>query len=184
MPEGVIQVGAALRRWRKDRGLTLQGLADRTGLSIGYLSEVERDLVSPTLDNLWRICKALDVPIHRFFADSRPEDVRVVRRHERRVIRLPESRVSYHLLTPHLRGKLEFLLVELEPGQASEETISHEGEEAGYVLQGRLKVRLGDREYLLEEGDSIWFESHVPHRFVNVGEGKCISIWAMTPPSF
>lgn len=177
-------IGAALRRWRKDRGLTLQAMADRTGLSIGYLSQIERDLASPTLDNLWRICKALDIPIHRLFAGNDAHGAQIVRRNERRVIRLPMSRVSYHLLTPPMRTKLEVLLVELEPGQASDETISHEGEEVGYVLQGRLKVRLGDREYVLEEGDAIWFESHIPHRFINAGEDVCISIWAMTPSSF
>lgn len=177
-------IGAALRRWRKNRGLTLQAVADRTGLSIGYLSQIERDLASPTLDNLWRICQVLNIPIHRLFAGNHVHGVQVVRRKERRIIRLPMSRVAYHLLTPPMRTKLEVLLVELEPGQSSEETISHEGEELGYVLQGRLKVRLGESEYILEEGDSIWFESHIPHRFINAGEDLCVSLWAMTPPSF
>ena len=76
------------------------------------------------------------------------------------------------------------LLIELEPKQEDRQVITHTGEECGFVLRGKMVVVLGDEEYELAEGDSIYFDSSIPHRFINRGEEKCVSIWAMTPPTF
>jgi len=170
--------GAEIREIRKQKQLTLQTLAEKTGLSTSLLSQIERGLVDPTVGTFWKICNALDVPINHFFRKSVDEDP-VIRRDQHKVIHLPDSHVKYHVLTPLQQGKIEFLLVEIEPGETLEpELVSHSGEECGYILQGELKVLLDDREFHLYEGDSLGFVSTKPHRFINPSRNISISIWA------
>ena len=170
--------GAELRELRKQKRLTLQNVADQTGLSVSLLSQIERGLVDPTVGTFWKICSALDVPIHHFFQPQNDYDP-VIRKGMHKLIQLKNSKTKYHVLTPLLDGRIEFLLIEIEPGQALEqEKIAHSGEECGYVLQGELKVLLGDREYHLHEGDSIGFNSTSPHRFLNPGTSLARAIWA------
>ncbi|WP_400161960.1 helix-turn-helix domain-containing protein [Brevibacillus sp. TJ4] len=170
--------GAELRELRKEKQLTLQNLADQTGLSVSLLSQIERGLVDPTVGTFWKICSALDVPFHHFFRpQSNPDPI--IRKGMHKLIQLKNSKTKYQVLTPLQEGRIEFLLIEIEPGQALEqEQISHSGEECGYILQGELKVLLGDREYHLYEGDSIGFNSTSPHRFVNPGSSVSRAIWA------
>lgn len=164
--------------------MTIQELARAAGLSAGLISEIERDRVGPSVASLWKIAEGLGVPINYFFRDQ-TETQCVVRRDRRKKIQIPESKLTYELLCPNLKGKIEFLLVEIEPGECdASEKISHQGEECGLVLQGKLKVKWGDKEFILEEGDSIYFDSTVPHRYQNIGDTKAVSVWAMTPPSF
>lgn len=179
-----MELGKKIRQLRTCKGISIAQLAKMTGLSTGIISQIERDMVSPTVDTLWKITKALDISINYFFNDGKHLSP-IVRKNERKKIILPNSRVTYMLLSPDVRRKMEFLLVEIEPGECnSTELISHEGEECGFILSGTLKIKYGEEEYILYEGDSIYFDSTVPHRYINIGDKKCISIWAMTPPSF
>lgn len=176
-------MGAEIRRLRLAKGLTIHQVAQRAGLSTGLISQIERDLTSPSVASLWQISHALETPIGYFLSER--EGPVVVRKDARKKIRLPASNVTYELLSPDLQGKIEFLLVETEPGEAAQsELVSHPGEEYGFVIEGRLKVKLGDQEFILEKGDSVRFDSSIPHRFINIGRTRAISIWASTPPSF
>jgi mannose-6-phosphate isomerase-like protein (cupin superfamily) len=97
---------------------------------------------------------------------------------------LPNSNVTYELLSP-LNRQMEMLLVKIEPGECSHDTLMvHEGEECGYVLQGTMQIKYGAVEYTLQEGDSIYLDSTVPHRYINTGSITAVSIWTMTPPSY
>ncbi len=90
----------------------------------------------------------------------------------------------YEMLCPNLQGKMEFIYLHYPVGTKAEESYSHEGEECGIVLEGRLKAVIGGQEFILESGDSIYFESSIPHRWENVGDVEVKAIWAITPPSF
>ena len=174
-----------LRDIRQEKGFSLQTLADACDVSASLISQVERGRVVPTLTTFWKICEALNVQMHDFF-DKQMGESRVVRKDRRKTIQFPGSHVQYQLLSPHLQGQIEFLLVEISPGKAHdpEGMVTHNGEECGYILSGELIIRLGSEELHLYEGDSICFPSSTPHRFVNPGEVTSRSIWAMTPPSF
>ncbi len=178
-----IDLGTKLRSLRKSKNMSIEKLAEKAGLSIGLISQIERNLNSPTVSTLYKIAEALDTHIGYFFDDDRQGAV--VKRHERKVIKLPMSNLTYELLSPDMNQKMEFLLVRLRPGECdNKEQLSHEGEECGLVLKGRMLVKWGDTEYTLEEGDSIYFDSDVPHRYFNIGDTECVSVWTMTPPSF
>jgi len=181
----VKKLGSKIRRLRSEKKMTLKDLAAKTGLTSSYLSQVERGLLIPSLNALIKISKCLEVPLLSFFLEKELNHGLVVRASDRKKIDLPNSHVSYQLLTPDTKGKLSHLLAEIEPGEAEdEERVTHEGDESLYVLEGKLKVEVGDESYILEKGDSIYFSSVVPHRVINVGNSKVIYIAAEVPPSF
>lgn len=161
-------------------------MARKTGLSIGLISQIERNKVSTSVESLWKITQALNVSIGYFFDEESPAPINlVVKRDQRKSIKLANSSAIYELLSPDLNRKIEFLSITLEPNEpASNGLISHDGEECGLVLEGELLIKYDKEEYTLKEGDSIYLDSRIPHRFINTGEGKSVSIWAMTPPSF
>ena len=179
-----MELGEKIRELRQSKSINIEKFSEMTKLSTGLISQIERNLVGPSVASLWKIAQALEVPIGYFF-DEGPKDNPIVRKDSRKKIILPNSKVTYELLCPDMKRKMEVLLVEIEPGECNtDDLVGHEGEECGYVISGKLKVKCGTDEYVLEQGDSIYFESSIPHRYVNIGDEVCISVWSMTPPSF
>jgi transcriptional regulator with XRE-family HTH domain len=180
-------IGRDIRGLRKARGVTLAGLAEASGLSVGYLSLLERDRATPSIKALHAVSRALGVTISWFFeANDVPEDERdlVVRRARRRRLDYSAGVVD-ELLSPNLTGALELLSCRFPPGASSgEEPYSHSGEEAGVVIRGRLELWVDGRTVTLEAGDSFGFKSALPHRYRNPGPDETEVIWAITPPSY
>jgi transcriptional regulator with XRE-family HTH domain len=180
-------IGREIRGLRKARAITLTELAVASGLSIGYLSLLERDRATPSIKALHAVSRALGVTISWFFeANDVPEDERdlVVRRARRRRLDYSAGVVD-ELLCPNLTGALELLSCRFPPGASSgEEPYSHSGEEAGVVLRGRLELWVDGRMVTLEAGDSFGFQSALPHRYCNPGPDETEVIWAITPPSY
>lgn len=180
-----IDIGSKIKNYRKNRRLSIAELAKMSDTSAGMISQIERNLVVPSVTTLWKVAKAMDVSVGYFFDEQHEEVSPVVKKADRKKLVIDESHGIYELLTPDLDRKIEFLCITLHSGETkSNEMLTHAGEECGIVIKGTLKIKLGEREYILEEGDSISFPSTTPHRYINVGEGESISIWAMTPPSF
>lgn len=185
---GDLDVGEKIRLLRKSRQVTLKDLAERTALSIGYLSQVERNLSSPSVNVLRDIATALGVNISWFFEapEQSPagEERFIVRKDNRRKLRF-RSGITDSLLTPNLNGQIELLLSRFEPGASSgEEPYTHNGEEAGVVMTGQLELWIDGERFLLSEGDSFNFPSSAPHRYRNPGEIESVVIWSITPPSY
>jgi transcriptional regulator with XRE-family HTH domain len=175
--------GENIRELRKEKGLSLQELSQKSGVSTSMISQIERSNADPTMTTLYKICTALNITIAELIMENEELGI-VVKRDNRKTMFLPNSKVKYQMLTSNPKNDLEMLLIELEPEQEDRQVISHIGAECGFVLQGQLTVVLGNEEFVLDEGDSINFNSSIPHRFINTGNEKSISIWAMTPPSF
>ncbi|MBS0558554.1 MAG: cupin domain-containing protein [Proteobacteria bacterium] len=180
-------IGAEIRGLRKARGMTLSDLAAASGLSIGYLSQLERDLATPSIKSLHAVSRALGVTISWFFqAQDVPEAERdlVVRRARRRRVDYSSGLVD-ELLSPTLSGALELLSCRFPPGASSgHEPYTHAGEEVGVVIRGRLELWVDGRAVLLEAGDSFGFLSTLPHCYRNPGPEEAEVIWAITPPSY
>ena len=190
---GELDLGNEIRQLRKVRGMTLQQLAVATGRSVGFLSQVERNLTRPSVAALQDISAALGVYIGWFFpedgsGDAGERDV-VVRAGNRRRLTYSElSGTEYlgmhdHLLSANLNGNLALGISRYEPGASTgDDSYRHEGEEAGLVLSGRLELTVDDRVYRLEAGDSFSFDSHRRHRYVNPSASEeTVVIWANTP---
>lgn len=179
-----------IRRLRKEKRITLKKMAEETGISINYLSQIERGKTNPSIGILKRITNLLKVPLLGLEAEPLPnpfgpQEVAVVRRHMRKMLVYPRSKLKEYLLTPDLNRKLEVLMSESKPGKKKEDVwYSHEGEEFGLVLEGRYEVTVEDKTYILNEGDSIYFPSHLPHKMRGIGRKRCKTLWVITPPSF
>ncbi|WP_026699576.1 helix-turn-helix domain-containing protein [Salibacterium aidingense] len=175
--------GSVIRKLRKEKNLSLKELSSKSSVSIATVSQIERDNTDPAITTLYKLCKGLDVTIAELIGYDDNTD-RVVKKRDRKTITLPDSKLKYQLLSSRMKRNLEMVLVELEPHQEDRKLVTHKGEECGYVLQGSLTIILDNEEIHLEEGDSISFNSTIPHRYVNPTDEKSMSVWAMTPPSF
>ncbi|KXL52867.1 HTH-type transcriptional regulator PuuR [Anaerotignum neopropionicum] len=180
------QIGSRLRELRNNKKLSIAELSKISDVSTGLISQIERDLVVPSVVSLWRLANALDTNINYFFEEQQQEDGVLIRRGDHKIIVTHRNNSFYKLLSPTRAGHLlDMTEVRLKSGCAYEkETLCHSGEECGYVLKGTLTVHLNGNEYVLYEGDSIYFNSSLPHKYINNSEEECISIWAMTPPFF
>lgn len=190
----MLEVGRKIRVRRLQAGLTLQSLARAVGVSQSLISQVERGLASPSITTLRRIAAALDVPIAALFLGddvaSHGETDRlgrrlVVRRAERKRLHVPRSKIGYELLTPDLNRKVEFLRIQYEPGSVTHPApMSHPGEENAVCLEGSVVVTIDGHDFVLNEGDSISFDSGRPHQVENRTDRRAVLISAITPPSF
>jgi transcriptional regulator with XRE-family HTH domain len=182
-----ISVGERLRTLREQHRYSMRQLAKLAGVSPSLISEVERGLVEPSISVLKRLATVLDTTLTYFFSESRSDDARVVRADARRTLRQPRSGtgIAFSLLAPDETEKLEPIYGVYDVGASmGPEPVTHEGEEWGMVVKGRLKVWLGDDIYFLDAGDAIWFPSTIPHRLANVADEPTEYIWVNCPKSF
>ncbi len=172
-------LGHKLRQRRKKIGKTLQSVADEAGLSVGFISQVERDLSSPSLSSLINIAGALDTGVETFMRS--PVKPGPVSRHNQRPAYTTGSTApTYERLSDAFDGSLlNSVLMRLPPGYSAEE-IAHDGEEMMFVVSGRILCSVDGDTRLLEEGDSVHFPSHLPHRTENPDETAATVLWVGT----
>ena len=180
-------IGAKLRGLRQRQTRTLAEVSAITGISVGHLSQLERDLVSPSIKTLHDISRALGVNISWFFTPEVPLDHAsqyIVRRDARRHISFAEGIDDYQLNSLAVR-QIGLLYSTFAPGSSSGESpYAHEGEEAGLVVAGKLELWIDGVSLHLDTGDSFSFPSNRPHRYRNPGRAKTVVVWAMTPPTY
>jgi transcriptional regulator with XRE-family HTH domain len=187
MERGIQSLALTIQRLREQRGLTIEDLAKRAGVSPATVSQLERNHGNPSFSTLLKMAGALGVPLPVFFQSDRADNSIVVRaRHRKRLMIKKHGGRVYELLSPDVQGAIEMLWVELQPGVWTEdEPLVHRGEECLVVLKGRLEAHIGKQEcHLLEVGDSIYVRGKVPHSYRNVNKGRTVLVAAITPPSF
>ena len=176
-----LQIGRKIRRLRQEQRLTLQQLAEATGLSKPLLSQIENDQVIPPLATLLRIAKALRVSLHHFFQEEGDsEKCILVRAADRQ--RQPQPRratggdpatppYTYHSLAVGKRQRnMEPFLVEFDARDWQDEMlVSHQGEEFLFLLEGELELHYGEQVMTMHPGDSVYYDSNEPHGYVAVG---------------
>ena len=165
----------------------MRKLSTLTGITGSMISQIERNQVNPSINSLKQIAKALEIPLYFFFQDDAHSEEMVVRNGSRKTIGLPgQSDVTYELLTPDVRGSIEFCLMTVHAGSNSGDLPqSHNGEEVAFVMQGPVELMLGAQEtQLLHSGDSVRIPALVQHRWINRFEAPAQVIFAITPPSF
>ena len=180
------QIGGDLRALRKARGMTLSELALKVGRSVGWLSQIERNLSAPGIDDLRRLADALDQPLSLFFGAPRaPDEERgyVVRADNWRTLGTAEAGLEEQLLSPDLGGSFEIIRSVFAPGAELTEPASRPTEEAGYVVSGQLDLWIGERHFRLSPGDSFRF-AREPYRWRNPGSEPCVAIWVIAPPVY
>jgi transcriptional regulator with XRE-family HTH domain len=178
-------IGRRLRAVREARGLSQRQLAKLSGVANATVSQVEAGKLNPTVGMLKKILDGVPLPLSEFFADPLGSANRIFFRSDE-LTEIADGGVSYRQVGAPLAGKAIQLLKECyQPGAGTgRHALTHEGEECGIVLSGRLEVTVGDQKTVLHPGDAYYFRSNQPHRFRNDGSDPCELITACTPPSF
>jgi transcriptional regulator with XRE-family HTH domain len=181
-------MGTAIRKRRLEAGLTLQDVARKAKFSISYLSQIERNILAPSVSTLKRIADILSIPAGLLmFAEGGPgphSPVALVRRSERKQLFFPGSNIKYELLTGDMQRRASMLWVAAPPGSESGPAFSHNGEDGVVVIKGELEIEVGNVWHTLRKGDSIYFSAELSHRWRNRGKETVEAIWLSTPPSF
>jgi transcriptional regulator with XRE-family HTH domain len=179
-----LEVGRRIRELRRARQLSLETVVARTDLSIGFVSQIERGLSSPSLRVLATLADVLGVGIAALFgATPSGEDASggvVTRQLQRAELKLWRTGISKQLLSPAgAENRLNLFLVHLEPGGSTgDELYTHDGEEAGLVLEGEMMLTVDAETWSLKTGDSFRFASRRPHRFSNpADDAKAVVLW-------
>jgi DNA-binding transcriptional MerR regulator/quercetin dioxygenase-like cupin family protein len=181
IPSGISSIGPRLRRLRTQRGRGLAEVAAAAGISVGFLSALERSQMSASVGTLRRLARYYRTNILDFF-DATESNTRLVRPPKRKVLEAgPGVRMELlawgnKVMEPHL--------FRIKPHAGSGESYAHEGEEFLFVLRGELKIALDGEEYHLKRGDSFYFESSTPHHWKNPGRSETWLLWVNTPPTF
>jgi DNA-binding transcriptional MerR regulator/quercetin dioxygenase-like cupin family protein len=174
-------IGSRLRQLRVHRGLSLAQVANAVGVSLGFLSAIERSQMSASVGTLRKLARFYKTNILEFF-DPAEASSRLVKPERRKVLEAgPGVRMELlawgnTVMEPHL--------FRIAPNSGSGESYSHEGEEFLYVLRGELHISLQGEEYRLKPGDSFYFESATPHHWKNPGRTETFVLWVNTPPTF
>jgi transcriptional regulator with XRE-family HTH domain len=171
-----IIIGKKIHHIRLQNRLTLQEIAQRTGFTKGYLSLIEQGKKSPPIATLSKISRAFGIDIGAFFEQKKPENsILLVKKGEREVVVRDGTIFGYRyesIAPMKKQKKMEPFIITLPSKSKEEDRFDHEGEELFYVLEGKINFFYGDRKYLLNEGDCIYFDSGIPHRGEGVGRKK------------
>ncbi|MBR4458257.1 MAG: cupin domain-containing protein [Clostridia bacterium] len=180
-----MDIGAKLKQLRQQRGLTQEELADRCELTKGFISQVERNLASPSIATLMDMLECLGVPLPVFFNDKDSE----------RIVFTPQDmfvkedaetlRGTVTWLVPDAqKNEMEPILVELGPGGQTDRIRPHEGEEFGYVLSGTVTLQIGSARHRIHAGESFSLHPRAEHLLINESKRTARFVWVMSPPNF
>jgi transcriptional regulator with XRE-family HTH domain len=180
-------LGARIRHERQAAGLTVRKLAARIEVSPSLISQIERGRATPSVATLWAIATELGLPVGDLFSDTEaalgtPASSTPVQLRQTRTAIMLAGGVRWERLTPTPDHEVDFVYVVYPVGSEScppDALSQHGGKEYGYVISGKLGVRIGFDEYALRAGDSISFESHRPHRLWAIGKEPAVAVWTV-----
>jgi transcriptional regulator with XRE-family HTH domain len=178
-----MKIGERIRNLRQSSNLTQEELAERAGLTKGFISQIERDQTSISLDSLVKMLEALDENISDFFQEASQE--KIAYREKDRVAIEKEKIDKFELLVPGATNRrLEPILLTLRKGEATPKEKPHEGEEFGFVLRGRVNLRFGREILKLKKGECFYLSAEKEHWIHNSGSMEAVILWISSPPSF
>ena len=178
----MIELGSKLKEMRLRKNLTQEELANRCELTKGYISQLENDLTSPSIATLSDLLTALGSDLADFFREEAEE--KIVFTKEEYIEKQSEGMLWTWVIPNAQKNMMEPVLVELEAGAETPEDVPHEGEEFGYVLEGRIAVVIAGRSKTVKKGESFYYSAGKAHCIVNKGKGKAKFLWVSTPPNF
>lgn len=179
-----MNIGKKLKELRTAKGLTQEELADRAELSKGFISQLERDLTSPSIATLVDILQCLGTNLNEFFQETSEEQIVF---HDEDYFEKIDNEFSNKIewIIPNAQKNImEPIRLTLEPGGSTYPDVPHEGEEFGYILQGNVTIHIGNRKIKAKKGESFYFTPSSQHYIKNNGKTPAVLIWVSTPPSF
>ena len=179
-----MDLGKRVKQLRMKNGLTLEELASRTELTKGFLSQLERNLASPSISTLEDIVEVLGVSLADFFKED--DDVKLVFTEQDYFVDEKEEVTINYIVPSAQKNKMEPMLLEIAPGGVSQVVLPHEGEELGYVLQGKIELSnlTMKSSYTVRKGETFYIKGDFRHCIENHGKNKAKVLWISTPPIF
>ena len=180
----MLQIGTKLRELRLENGLTQEELADRSELSKGFISQVERGLTSPSIQTLQNMLEVLGSSLADFFSSSEEENyVFTEDQFFEKIDHEKLTKISW--IVPNAQKyEMEPILLEIEPFGIAYDDEPHAGEEFGYVLEGEISLKIGKKKYRIEKGQTFYYISNKSHTLENLSKRKAVVLWVSTPPMF
>ena len=178
----MMNIGPKLKQLRIKQALTLEELASRSELTKGFLSQVERDLTSPSISTLEDILEALGTTLSDFFKESKDEQIGF-KENDYFIDEQEDYTISW--IVPNAqKNEMEPILLEILPERKSKEIVPHDGQEFGYVLSGKVTLVYGSRKVSLKKGETFYIKGDESHYLENDSKSVARSIWVTTPPIF
>ncbi len=183
-------LGERIRDSRKEKGITVKGLADMVNVTPGYISQIERDLIDPSLSVLRRISAVLEIPLTTLFSQEAPDEVVLIPKEKRMVIKFADINMEYEFLTPSARNRdmslqMEVISFKLAPKSwGGTEIMAHAAAECTVVLRGVLEYHIRDKVYTIEEQGCLYIPEKIPHRLYNPGDIEVHGIGIIAPPVY
>ena len=179
-----MEIGKKIKELRIAKQLTQEELADRCELSKGFISQLERDLTSPSIATLMDILQCLGTNLNEFFCEDPEEQVVFSDADYFRKVD-PDLKNTVEWIIPNAqRNMMEPIRLTMEPGGSVYPDLPHEGEEFGYVLSGTVTIHIGSRHFRAKKGESFYFSPSKQHFLENTGKTAAVVLWVSTPPSF
>lgn len=179
-----MEIGDKIKRLRVQNGLTQEELADRSELTKGFISQVERNLTSPSISTLIDILEGLGTNLQEFFNESIAEKI-VFSKEDAFETVSDKLKYTLNWIIPNAqKNAMEPILIELLPGGKTKEDTPHEGEEFGYVISGIIYIHIGVEKYKVKKDESFYYIANSNHFISNAGKTNAKVIWVSTPPSF
>lgn len=184
--ENNVKIGANIRKYRLLNKMSMKELADSANITQSMLSQIERDLANPSINSLRLIADTLGIPMFQLFLDGDSIHRFVVTPDTRKQLTFPEDNgLVYELLTPDLRGDIQFCRMVIPPGISTlSNAMHHKGEEVAYILRGKVDIHIEESQLTLDEDYSIRIQGGTNHRWVNNYDEEAEVLFAITPPSF
>lgn len=179
-------LGADVRSLRKSRGLTLVEMADTLGKSVGWLSQIERDISTPRMRDVQEIAKVLDVPLSLFFGTQKsPEAERglIVRADTHRTVGVYDSGLVERLLSPDLTDAFEVIHSTFQPGSSREDDNQRDTQELAFIVSGKLDIWIDQTPFTVAEGDSFRLRGQ-SYRWANPYNQPAVAVWVISPPVY
>ena len=177
------KIGQKIRNLRNKNGLTQEELAARCELTKGFISQLERGQTAPSVSTLEDIVECLGTNLSEFFGDEKEPKI-VYTEDDYFEKEDKNGNIVEWLITSAQGCNIEPILVKLKPGTVMSEDKPHEGEEFGYVLQGAINLKLGNRSYKVKKGDSFIYKASETHSIESASDKESVFLWISTPPSF
>ena len=177
-----MDIGLRIKKLRLKKGLTLEELASRCELTKGFLSQLERNLTSPSIATLYDILEALGTSLSDFFKEEQDEKC-VFQKNDFFVDERDGYTVNW-VIPNSQKNEMEPIVVEIEPGMKTFDVNPHDGEEFGYVLEGRVVLVNGEKEYMVKKGETFYLNGKNFHYIKNERKTKAVVLWVSTPPLF
>lgn len=177
-----MEIGSKIKQLRQQLNLSQSELADRCELTKGYISQLENDLTSPSIATLIDILSALGTNLSDFF--KKEDDEKIVFSENDFIEKHDDGMILRWIIPNAQKNEMEPVLVELLAGASTADDFPHEGEEFGFVLEGKISITLGNAKHICKKGESFYYTANKPHGIKNIGKSTAKFIWVSTPPNF